>query len=124
MLMLTLVETAPELVAMGMFMNPDTTRIIVKRLIITGHPFKVHKKTATVRYMFFNPGECSIPSYPLSRSLNDVGTRRHTVLQAYPVAHETRAVGTYQGVAWYAWILQGALRWADQPDGHGVHVFV
>jgi hypothetical protein len=57
MLMLTLVETAPELVAMGTFMNPDTTRIIVKRLIITGHPFKVHKKTATVRYMFFNPGE-------------------------------------------------------------------
>jgi pre-rRNA-processing protein TSR1 len=37
-------------------MNPDTTRIIAKRIILTGHPFKVHKKTATVRYMFFNPG--------------------------------------------------------------------
>ncbi|KAH9935766.1 ribosome biogenesis protein tsr1 [Fomitopsis serialis] len=45
---------APELVAMGSFMNPDTTRIITKRIILTGHPFKVHKKTATVRYMFFN----------------------------------------------------------------------
>ncbi|KAG5639466.1 hypothetical protein H0H81_001588 [Sphagnurus paluster] len=45
---------APELVAMGTFLNPDTTRIIAKRVIITGHPFKVHKKTATVRYMFFN----------------------------------------------------------------------
>src|SRR6267154_74237 len=42
---------------MGSFMNPDTTRIIAKRIILTGHPFKVHKKTATVRYMFFNPGE-------------------------------------------------------------------
>lgn len=41
---------------MGSFMNPDTTRTIVKRIILTGHPFKVHKKTATVRYMFFNPG--------------------------------------------------------------------
>jgi pre-rRNA-processing protein TSR1 len=49
---------APDLVAMGTFMNPDTTRIIAKRLILTGHPFKVHKKTATVRYMFFNPGGC------------------------------------------------------------------
>lgn len=43
---------------MGTFMNPDTTRIIAKRIILTGHPFKVHKKTATVRYMFFNPGLC------------------------------------------------------------------
>ncbi|KAI0929943.1 hypothetical protein AcV5_006777 [Taiwanofungus camphoratus] len=45
---------SPELVAMGSFLNPDTTRIIAKRIILTGHPFKVHKKTATVRYMFFN----------------------------------------------------------------------
>jgi pre-rRNA-processing protein TSR1 len=45
---------APQLVAMGTFMNPDTTRVIAKRVILTGHPFKVHKKTATVRYMFFN----------------------------------------------------------------------
>ncbi|KAI6094079.1 ribosome biogenesis protein tsr1 [Pisolithus croceorrhizus] len=44
----------PELVAMGSFMNPDTTRIIAKRIILTGHPFKVHRKSATVRYMFFN----------------------------------------------------------------------
>jgi hypothetical protein len=42
---------------MGTFMNPDTTRIIAKRVILTGHPFKVHKKTATIRYMFFNPGK-------------------------------------------------------------------
>ncbi|KAF7983823.1 hypothetical protein HWV62_19079 [Athelia sp. TMB] len=45
---------APYVVAMGTFMNPDTTRVIAKRIILTGHPFKVHKKTATVRYMFFN----------------------------------------------------------------------
>lgn len=47
---------APELVATGTFMNPDTTRVVAKRVILTGHPFKVHKKTATIRYMFFNPG--------------------------------------------------------------------
>jgi len=45
---------SPQLVAMGTFLNPDTTRIIAKRVVLTGHPFKVHKKTATVRYMFFN----------------------------------------------------------------------
>lgn len=46
----------PKLVAMGTFLNADTTRIIAKRIVLTGHPFKVHKKTATIRYMFFNPG--------------------------------------------------------------------
>ncbi|KAF4620522.1 hypothetical protein D9613_000299 [Agrocybe pediades] len=46
---------APHLVASGTFLNPDTTRVIAKRIILTGHPFKVHKKTATIRYMFFNP---------------------------------------------------------------------
>ena len=51
---------APQAVAMGSFMNPDTTRIIAKRIVLSGHPIKVHKKTATVRYMFFNPGE-SLP---------------------------------------------------------------
>ncbi|EMD37700.1 hypothetical protein CERSUDRAFT_114337 [Gelatoporia subvermispora B] len=50
---------SPELVAMGSFMNPDTTRIIAKRIILTGHPFKIHKKTATVRYMFFNADDIS-----------------------------------------------------------------
>ncbi|KAJ7933768.1 ribosome biogenesis protein tsr1 [Mycena leptocephala] len=45
---------APHMVATGTFLNPDTTRIIAKRVVLTGHPFKVHKKTATVRYMFFN----------------------------------------------------------------------
>lgn len=47
---------APELVATGSFVNPDPKRVIAKRIILTGHPFKVHKKTATIRYMFFNPG--------------------------------------------------------------------
>ncbi|KAL4251449.1 Ribosome biogenesis protein Bms1/Tsr1 [Abortiporus biennis] len=47
-------KQAPELVAMGSFLNPDTTRIVAKKVILSGHPFKVHRKTATVRYMFFN----------------------------------------------------------------------
>ncbi|KAJ2917796.1 hypothetical protein MD484_g2649, partial [Candolleomyces efflorescens] len=45
---------APHLVAYGSFLNTDTTRIVAKRIILSGHPFKVHKKTATIRYMFFN----------------------------------------------------------------------
>ncbi|WWC67672.1 uncharacterized protein I206_101584 [Kwoniella pini CBS 10737] len=47
-------DQVPSLVAMGSFLSPDPTRIISKRIILTGHPVKVHKKTATIRYMFFN----------------------------------------------------------------------
>ena len=39
---------------MGSTMPPDPTRIITKRIVLTGHPLKIHKKTATIRYMFFN----------------------------------------------------------------------
>lgn len=52
---------------MGTFLDPDPMRIIAKRIILTGHPIKVHKKTATVRYMFFNAGKPS--QYTINYSL-------------------------------------------------------
>ncbi len=33
---------------------PSHSRVIAKRIILTGHPYKIHKKLVTVRYMFFN----------------------------------------------------------------------
>ena len=42
-----------QLVATGSLMAP-TAPIIVKRAILTGHPYRVHKKVVTMRYMFFN----------------------------------------------------------------------
>ncbi|POS83137.1 hypothetical protein EPUL_004403 [Erysiphe pulchra] len=33
---------------------PSTSRVIAKRIILTGHPYRIHKKLVTVRYMFFN----------------------------------------------------------------------
>ncbi|GBB94661.1 hypothetical protein RclHR1_00240009 [Rhizophagus clarus] len=46
---------APILVATGSFLSSDSKRIIAKRIILTGHPYKIHKKSAVIRYMFFNP---------------------------------------------------------------------
>lgn len=42
------------LVATGTVLPPSTSRIIAKRIILTGHPYKIHKRLVTVRYMFFN----------------------------------------------------------------------
>lgn len=50
----------PYLVGSGNLLSAEPTRINAKRIVLTGHPFKVHKKTATIRFMFFNPGELSI----------------------------------------------------------------
>merc|ERR1711939_545964 len=35
-------------------MAPSSSRVIAKRIILTGHPYKIHKKLVTIRYMFFN----------------------------------------------------------------------
>ena len=43
------------LIATGTSMAPSTNRVIAKRIILTGHPYKIHRKLVTVRYMFFNP---------------------------------------------------------------------
>ena len=43
-----------ELIGTGTSQPPDRSRVIAKRVILTGHPYKIHKTLVTVRYMFFN----------------------------------------------------------------------
>ena len=43
-----------KLIATGTSLAPSSSRVIAKRIILTGHPYKIHKKLVTIRYMFFN----------------------------------------------------------------------
>ena len=43
-----------QLIATGTSLPPSLNRVIAKRIILTGHPYKIHKRLVTVRYMFFN----------------------------------------------------------------------
>jgi pre-rRNA-processing protein TSR1 len=43
-----------QLIGTATTIPPSNSRVIAKRVILTGHPYKIHKKLVTVRYMFFN----------------------------------------------------------------------
>ncbi|KAJ1675895.1 ribosome biogenesis protein tsr1 [Spiromyces aspiralis] len=45
----------PTLVATGSTLEINPLRILAKRIILTGAPYKIHKRSAVIRYMFFNP---------------------------------------------------------------------
>ena len=47
-------SAALRLIGTATTVPPSNSRVIAKRIILTGHPYKIHKKLVTVRYMFFN----------------------------------------------------------------------
>lgn len=56
-LSITTKKSGLELIGTGTTLPPSTSRIVAKRIILTGHPYKIHKKLVTVRYMFFNDSD-------------------------------------------------------------------
>ena len=44
-----------QFIGKGSYLGCDHTRIVAERIVLTGHPVKIHKRVVTVRYMFFNP---------------------------------------------------------------------
>lgn len=46
-----------QLIGTGTSLPPSMNRIIAKRVVLTGHPYKINKRVVTVRYMFFNDAD-------------------------------------------------------------------
>lgn len=44
-------------IAYGSVLSADPDRLVIKRVRLSGYPFKINKRTATIRYMFFNPDD-------------------------------------------------------------------
>ena len=47
-------QNSLKLIGTGTSLAPSQTRVIAKRIVLTGHPFKIHRRVVTVRFMFFN----------------------------------------------------------------------
>jgi pre-rRNA-processing protein TSR1 len=45
----------PQLLASGSILSSDPDRIVLKRIVLSGFPSRVHKRKAVIKYMFFNP---------------------------------------------------------------------
>jgi len=49
-----------SLAAVGSVLGADADRIVIKRIILTGFPTRVHKRHATVKYMFYTPEDVKV----------------------------------------------------------------
>lgn len=88
-------KTEWELVGSGSFLGVDRERVVAKRVVLTGHPYKIHKRLVTVRYMFFNQGKHhNLPvittSLLIKKQRISTGSRRYPCSRAAAAADSSR----------------------------------
>ncbi|KAK7204744.1 hypothetical protein BZA70DRAFT_279906 [Myxozyma melibiosi] len=69
-----------ELVASGSVENADSSRVMAKRTVLSGYPYKIHKKLVTIRYMFFNAEDIAwFKAVPLFTKMGRLGYIKESI---------------------------------------------
>ncbi|KAI8340516.1 hypothetical protein BC941DRAFT_370793 [Chlamydoabsidia padenii] len=120
----------PILVSTGMFMNTDVKRIVAKRIILSGHPFRVHKRSAVIRYMFFNTDDIHwFKPVQLTTKYGRVGHIRESVgthgymkctFDGPMTQQDTVMLSLYKRIfpKWNTELYRGGLNKETKPVGH------
>jgi len=115
-----------QLVAQGSLASVDTNRIVLKKIVLTGYPARVHKRTAVIKHMFYSPEDVAwFKPCPLHTKhgleghiMGPVGT--HGLFKVHfgrPVqGHDTVCLNLYKRV--YPKFLTGPEE-EDDDDGAG-----
>lgn len=101
-------DTSLAMVASGTVINCSPDRVVLKRAALSGHPFKIHRKSAVIRYMFFNPEDieyfkpCKLRTKlgRLGHIKESLGTHGHMkcVFDAQLKSHDTVLLYLYKRV--------------------------
>ena len=93
------------LVATGSLYRVQPQRVVCKRIVLSGHPYKINKRSAVIRYMFFNRGEwvrvCvggCVGWVGVSMTLVVCVSRGHLVVQASRAEDQVWLPGPHQGI--------------------------
>ncbi|XP_055613480.1 pre-rRNA-processing protein TSR1 homolog [Uranotaenia lowii] len=101
-------DTSLGMVASGSVIDCNPDRVVLKRVVLSGHPFKIHRRSAVIRFMFFNPDDieyfkpCKLRT-KLGRSghiRESLGTHGHMkcVFDAQLKSHDTVMLYLYKRV--------------------------
>jgi pre-rRNA-processing protein TSR1 len=114
-----------EFLAQGSILGADADRIVLKRIVLTGYPTRVHKRHATVKYMFYNPEDVKVRKRmdsPVSFSCHLIPTLSHfksifsfsIVVHARGYYHEARPTGQHHPKRGRSWCDEMSLQCPHQ----------